>query len=194
MSNPVPTRFTYMRSLSLLLGGYLILTPLSNPASAIPLRSNLYSENIERYLVYIDSHSPRTLKKARLIAPGSHLRRYKKHSVIEIGIFNDEHNAQQEVRDLKLSGIRNTKIVLYSDTGEVTKHYYVAIPAKHKDVHRIAKELRESIGQNTKVQEKSQPYGWHVAVGPFVRQSDAKRWYRYIRKLGYGDAMIYHVK
>ena len=70
--------------------------------------------------------------------------------------------------------------------------YYVVIPGRRQDLPAIADRIIRNVGDRSLIQQRQQPLGPHVAVGPFPERSDADRWNKYIRDLGYGNARVYY--
>ena len=72
--------------------------------------------------------------------------------------------------------------------------YYVVIPGGSNDVDNIANQvirLGGGIGIANVVDERSEPLGPHVRVGPYVGRSEASRWSNYFRDFGL-DARVYY--
>lgn len=174
-----------------------------------PVRANLYSQNSELYLVYVDSSQQ--LQRVRQVEPGAYVRWYNGRSVIQSGSFSRVSNAQQRVRELASNGIRGAQIVR-ATSGQAIPYttaiapnntwnpsqlrradaYYVSIPAPSQRINNIASQIRQKIGRSDVVLARQQPRGPHVAVGPFTQRSDAEEWNKYLRQLGYGNARVYY--
>jgi len=73
-----------------------------------------------------------------------------------------------------------------------SKYYYVAIPAKSKELPLIESRIQQSVGLKTGLIARDHPQGSHVAVGPFTKQSDAEQWNNFLRHLGFGNARVYY--
>lgn len=82
---------------------------------ALPYRHDFRSNsmpirNIEpvsvRYLVYIPGQNPQTLAQVRLYQPDAFVSQYQGRTVIQIGVFANQNNAQRLARELELGGIR----------------------------------------------------------------------------------------
>ncbi|GAX38633.1 hypothetical protein [Nodularia sp. NIES-3585] len=175
-----------------------------------PLEVNQYSQNFQRYLVYVDSSNSQTLQQVRRIDPDAYIRQYQGRSVIQSGIFSQLINAENRVRELQSYGINNAQIVNFSDgqeTGFVTpgqqqtptlsnrrqeSSYYAVIPADVRELSAIANNIRQRSGQYGVVLVRQEPRGSHVAVGPFTDRTDAELWNRYLRELGYGNSRVYY--
>ena len=177
-----------------------------------PREVNLYSQNFQRYLVYVESNNSQTLQQVRLIEPEAFIRQYQGRSVIQSGIFSQRVNAENRIRELQSYGINNGRIVNYSDgreipTGSINpgqqptptlpnrrqeSSYYAVIPTNVRELPFIADNIRRTSGQYGVVLERQEPRGSHVAVGPFTTRADAELWNRYLRELGYGNARVYY--
>jgi len=179
-----------------------------NPLILQPNQPNQYSQNFQRYFVYVDSDNYQTLQRVRQIEPGAYIRQYQGRSIIQSGVFNRQSNAQQRVRQLESYGIRGARVVSFSNGQEIqtfssgsgnreysenrNNRYYVVIPGKAQDLPVIADTIIRRSGYSSLVQERQQPFGPHVAVGPFAERGDADRWNKYVRDLGFGDARVYY--
>ncbi|MBE9199381.1 hypothetical protein IQ233_09700 [Nodularia sp. LEGE 06071] len=175
-----------------------------------PIQVNQYNQNFQRYLVYVDSSNSQILQQVRRIEPTAYIRQYQGRSVIQSGIFTQLMNAENRIRELQSYGINNARIVNFSDgqeTGFVTpgqqptptipnqtqeSSYYAVIPGDVRELPFIADNIRRTSGQYGVVQERQQPLGSHVAVGPFTTRKDAELWNKYLRELGYGNARVYY--
>ncbi|MBW4646210.1 MAG: hypothetical protein KME23_25000 [Goleter apudmare HA4340-LM2] len=179
-----------------------------------PVQSSLYTQNSERYLVYVDSSQQ--LQRVRQIEPTAYVRSHNGRSVIQSGSFSKASNAQQRVRELESNGIRGAQIVSATNGQAIAyanptasnnsngnprqqgkanaNSYYVTIPAKSEQLNPIANQIRQKIGRYDIVLERQQPKGPHVAVGPFPQRSDAEEWNKYLRQMGFGDARVYYGK
>lgn len=72
------------------------------------------------------------------------------------------------------------------------KFYYVAIPAPSEELPNIESRIRQSLGRNIRVIARNHPRGPHLAVGPFVQQSEAEQWNNYLHSMGFGNARVYY--
>jgi hypothetical protein len=183
-----------------------------------PVGANQYSQNFQRYLVYVESGNSQTLEQVRRIESGAYFRQYQGRSIIQSGIFNRQSNAEQRVRELESSGVNGARIISFANGQEITttsyntttadrgnspdrgnsrgqnSQYYVAIPASSKDLPAIASRIQQNIGRSGWVLQRQQPRGPHVAVGPFAQRADAEEWNKYVRNLGFGNARVYYGK
>jgi hypothetical protein len=169
---------------------------------------NQYSQNFERYFVYVNSDDYQTLQRVRRIEPGAYIRQYRGRSIIQSGVFSRRSNAEQRVRELEYYGIRGAGVVSFSGGEEVqnfnppssrnstirTNRYYVVIPGTTQDLPEISDKIIQRTGYSSLVRERQQPRGPHVAVGPFTERSEAQRWNKYMHELGFGDARVYYSK
>ncbi|MCC5635611.1 hypothetical protein LC593_07055 [Nostoc sp. CHAB 5844] len=177
-----------------------------NPVLFQPSQPNQYSQNFERYFVYVDSDNYQTLQRVRQVEPGAYIRQYQGRSIIQSGVFNRQSNAQQRVRQLESYGIRGARVVSFANGQEIqtfnsngrgysenrNNRYYVVIPGKAQDLPGITDTIIRNVGNSSLIQERQQPFGPHVAVGPFAERGDADRWNKYMHELGFGDARVYY--
>jgi len=175
-----------------------------NPLIFQPSQPNQYSQNFERYFVYVDGDDYQTLQRVRQVEPEAYIRQYRGRSVIQSGVFNRQFNAQQRVRELESYGIRGARVVSFTNGQEIqsfnpssnstnrTNRYYVIIPGTTQDLPAISDKIIRNSGYSSLVQERQRPLGPHVAVGPFAERGDADRWNKYMRELGFGNARVYY--
>ncbi|HYW21541.1 MAG TPA: hypothetical protein VE956_20010 [Nodularia sp. (in: cyanobacteria)] len=176
-----------------------------------PVQVNQYNQNFQRYLVYVDSNNSQILQQVRRIEPGAYIRQYQGRSVIQSGIFSQQINAENRVRELQSYGINNARIINFTNGQEIgvvapgrqptptlpnqrKESYYAVIPGDVRELPFIADNIRQRSGQYNVVLERQQPRGSHVAVGPFTSRKDAELWNKYLRELGYGNARVYYGK
>ncbi|WP_242056375.1 MULTISPECIES: hypothetical protein [unclassified Nostoc] len=171
-----------------------------------PTQPNQYSQNFERYFVYVNSGNYQTLQRIRQVEPSAYIRQYRGRSIIQSGVFSRRSNAEQRVRELEDYGIRGAGVVSFSGGEEIqsfnarpsenstirTNRYYVVIPGKTQDLPEISDKIIRSSGYSSLVRERQKPLGPHVAVGPFADRSEAQRWNKYMHELGFGNARVYY--
>lgn len=182
---------------------------------------NQYSQNFQRYLVFVDNYNYQTLDRVRQIEPGAYIRQYQGRSIVQSGAFNRLSNAQERVRQLESYGIYGAQIISdgqavptspysptpsYSPTSPYTgdpgvgvyrgesSRYYVAIPASTENLPAIAERIRQNTGLSGFILQRQSPRGPHVAVGPFARRTEAEEWNNRLQNLGFGDARVYYGK
>jgi hypothetical protein len=164
---------------------------------------NQYNQNLGRYIVYVDSSNFQVLQQVRRVEPNAYIRRVQGRSVIQAGVFSRESNAQQRGRELRAFGINRVRIA-GSNEGEIpnypdgdnfgrerSKAYYVVIPADSQDFFRIEDRIRR-VEPRVSVIRRNNPRGSHIAVGPFIRRSQAEQWNSYLKDLGFGNARVYY--
>jgi hypothetical protein len=79
---------------------------LQTPAVWVPDRGNDRPiESAEKYLVLVNGSSPQLLSQVRRIESSAFIQEYQGNRVIQIGLFNDINNAQDQVDLLAAEGI-----------------------------------------------------------------------------------------
>ncbi|AUT00274.1 hypothetical protein CLI64_07680 [Nostoc sp. CENA543] len=164
-----------------------------------------YNQSFQRYSVYVESNSEWTLQQIRQnVEPSAYFRQLNGRSVIQSGVFNEQGNAQQRVRQLNAIGVYGARIVSdgqqipsnpgNGNTGNVgsKSRYYVTIPTKPQDLSIVANQVRQVTGLYGLVAEKRQPLGPHVAIGPFRQRTEAESWNNIVRDRGFGNARVYY--
>lgn len=73
---------------------------------------------------------------------------------------------------------------------EDNRGFFVVIPGRQEELNQIAIQLIELGMRPSAIQERSQPRGWHIAVGPFVDREAADTWNALFRSEGL-DARLY---
>lgn len=69
--------------------------------------------------------------------------------------------------------------------------YYVVIPAAYQDLPGISSRLIQLGTPAAQVQNRTQPLGPHVAVGPFSDRSLANQWSNFFRDAGYRSSRVH---
>jgi hypothetical protein len=174
------------------------------PSTIIQNNQIQNNQNFERYLVYVDSNNPQQLQQIRSIEPGAFYRQVQGRSIIQVGVFSKQPNALERVRELQSYGINNARVLSLNNGQEIPsanpniensrnqKYYYVAIPASERELPDIENRIRGNIRENASVMRRNQPRGSHVAVGPFLKRSQAEQWNSYLLNLGFGNARVYY--
>ncbi|MBE9004103.1 hypothetical protein IQ259_03430 [Fortiea sp. LEGE XX443] len=183
-----------------------LLYPSTENQFSQPGQPNQYSQNFERYFVYVDSDNYQALQRIRQVEPGAYIRQYQGRSIIQSGVFSRQSNAQQRVRELESVGIRGARVVSFANGQEIqnfstsssgnsearNNRYYVVIPGKVQDLPVITNKIIRNVGNSALIRERQKPFGPHVAVGPFAERGDADRWNKYMQELGFGNARVYY--
>ncbi|MBW4647792.1 MAG: hypothetical protein KME06_03700 [Kastovskya adunca ATA6-11-RM4] len=158
------------------------------PAPVTPTRStNLYR-------VYVSGNSPSLLAQVQQFEPDAFVR--SGEGVIQAGVFSDRDNAQLFARRLESQGLPTQVVAVggatLSPDSPISRErgYFVVIPASTGELPGIAERaLRLGLSRNV-VNQRQQPRGPHVAVGPFEAREQADRWSNQLRSEGM-DARVY---
>lgn len=160
---------------------------------------------LDRYLVYVNGDSPYLLQQVQMVAPTASVQQYRGQSVIQIGRFNDEATARQQIAALNTQGIRADLIV--SDERSVsnapgnasevpaevssTNRYLVVIPADRQDMATLTEQVLRLGIQQAAIQQKSAPLGPHVQIGPYADRNQAEMVSHYLRQSGMDAIVVY---
>ncbi|MBV6622879.1 MAG: SPOR domain-containing protein [Rivularia sp. (in: Bacteria)] len=178
-----------------------------------PFSSN--NQNYVSYLVVVDNLYSGYLQQVRSVASDAFIPP-QRTSVIQVGSFNRQDNAQQMAQELQGRGF-NPRIESQNPITEIPnfpndpnypnyparrrnnnqrkKYYYVAIPGKPKKLSQIENKIRQSaVGSSLYYQRRKSPRGHHIAVGPFSEHLEAEQWNYYLRSLGLSNARVYYGK
>jgi hypothetical protein len=209
------SHFTSLPILSLLISGSWMFVCEYSPVQAQIPNNSQYNQNFDRYFVYVDSSNLQLLQQVRQIEPNAYIRNYNGRKVIQSGVFNEQFNAQQRVKELEFNNIAGARIV-NSENIELTPNYsvyntqnytnnyqqekrdsyYVVIPSNVNNLRSLGTAIRQkiSININVNVFMRTQPLGAHIAVGPFSDRLEAEQSNSYLKNLGYGNARVYYGK
>lgn len=133
------------------------------------------------------------LSQVKRIEPQAFIR--ERERTIQVGVFSQENNAQQQVQILERQGLR-ARVVPVNGTrrtgGDNPIHsgYFVVIPGSRSNLAEMVAKVREAGISDVSVQEREAPRGPHVAVGPFGDRHEADRWSSTLRSTGM-DARVY---
>lgn len=197
------SHFTSLPILFLLISGSWMFVCEYSPVQAQIPNNSQYNQNFDRYFVYVDSSNLQILQQVRQIEPNAYIRNYNGRKVIQSGVFNEQFNAQQRVKELEFNNIAGARIV-NSENIELTPNYqqekrdsyYVVIPSNVNNLRSLGTAIRQkiSININVNVFMRTQPLGAHIAVGPFSDRLEAEQSNSYLKNLGYGNARVYYGK
>jgi len=197
------SHFTSLPILFLLISGSWMFVCEYSPVQAQIPNNSQYNQNFDRYFVYVDSSNLQILQQVRQIEPNAYIRNYNGRKVIQSGVFNEQFNAQQRVKELEFNNIAGARIV-NSENIELTPNYqqekrdsyYVVIPSNVNNLRSLVTAIRQkiSINSNVNVFMRTQPLGAHIAVGPFSDRLEAEQSNSYLKNLGYGNARVYYGK
>ncbi|MEL6457780.1 MAG: SPOR domain-containing protein [Cyanobacteria bacterium J06636_27] len=171
--------------------------------------NSTYSAN-GSYFVVVDNFYSGYLQQVRSVAPDAFIPP-QRPSVIQVGSFNRLNNAQQMAQELQRRGFnpriesQNSGIGTPSDLNnpyfdepsktQNKRNYYVVIPQRRKKLSQTETKIRQSLGgNNIGVAARKSPRGYHVAVGPFTKRSQAEQWKYYLRSLGLSNGRVYYGK
>jgi len=163
------------------------------------------SQSFDRYMVYVDSNNFQTLEQVRQVEPTAFVRQFQRRYIIQAGVFSNPTNAQRRIRQLASYGVNNTRIFSPNQRREipnddaigggnqrVPRYYYVAIPSNAEDVTQIANRIQQETGFYRGINASNNGRGYYVAVGPFARRADARKWNNYLHDIGFGNARIHY--
>jgi hypothetical protein len=197
------SHFSSLPILFLLISGSWMFVCEYSPVQAQIPNNSQYNQNFDRYFVYVDSSNLQILQQVRQIEPNAYIRNYNGRKVIQSGVFNEQFNAQQRVKELEFNNIAGARIV-NSENIELTPNYqqekrdsyYVVIPSNVNNLRSLGTAIRQkiSININVNVFMRTQPLGAHIAVGPFSDRLEAEQSNSYLKNLGYGNARVYYGK
>ncbi|MEA5576012.1 hypothetical protein [Anabaena sp. UHCC 0451] len=180
-----------------------------------------YGQNLERYVVYVNSDNNQVLQRVRQIESSAYIRQFNGRNIIQSGVFSKPSHAQQRIRELESNGIRGAGILNFSNPEQISyysareipystgdnfrtvspsvqreqaKSYYVIIPTSINNLRYLGQEIQQKIARNTNVFLRTQPRGAHIAVGGFKDRSEAEQWNNYLKNLGYSNARVYYGK
>ena len=77
------------------------------------------------------------------------------------------------------------------DNRDFSGYYFVIVPGRFNDLTAIANQLQQLGAQPGTFFQRSQPYGPHIAMGPFPDRGAAEEWNRYLRDYGL-DARVFY--
>lgn len=167
----------------------------SNSKPNPPVTSNT-SNTSALYRVDVDGDTQWMLAKVKTLEPQAFIR--KEDKVIQAGLFREEENAQNLVRQLERQGFRARTIAVDktalafnpSSKSPQLRGYFVSIPSSRRNLSTVTDKVSRSGLERSIVRSKRTPRGLHVAVGPFGSWTEANRWNSYFRSEGL-DARIY---
>lgn len=176
-------------------------TPLPPPPNSMPPPPPPSREGsaLEHYLVYVRGGRPGLLSQVRQVEPDAFVRTYNGESVIQAGVFLEERFARSRVQALEARGI-NARLGRIDLNGGIPslvsagseKGYFTIIPGDRAELNRIASQIRPLVSPGVEVSIRDEPYGPHVAIGPFERRSRARSLSRQLQQAGFGRSRVHY--
>lgn len=74
----------------------------------------------------------------------------------------------------------------------VSAPYYVVIPTSRNDLPNVSSRVIQLGAPADRVQQRTEPFGPNVAVGPFSDRGLAQQWSNYFRDAGYGSSRVHY--
>lgn len=150
----------------------------------------------ETFLVYVNGSSPLMLDQVKRVEPTAFRKQHDGRTVIQAGQFYNRANAQRRAEELQSQGIR-AEVAQASGAGgrqsQSVKGYYVVIPAGDRTILLIRDQVtRLADGLQVKIDKRDEPYGQHLAVGPFASYDAARNWTRYLKEFDINNARVYY--
>ncbi len=171
-----------------------------------------------RYMVFVNGNSPMLLDQVKRVEPGAFLRSLNGSTIIQAGRFGQVTNARLRISELESMGIGAriaevpgeaspgmtpppTTSVPVAPVGAApsglempmadgSKGYFVVIPGSDQELSGIAAQISQ-MGLSTGVRQSNNPYGPHIAVGPFGQRDAAVSWQRYLNSNGMKNARVF---
>ncbi|MCT7977420.1 hypothetical protein [Laspinema olomoucense] len=171
------------------------LPPAPPPLPALP--------SSKRYVVYIPTNNPVVLAQVQLIEPEAFIKEWDGKAVIQAGMFLNNSNAYRRARELELLvGIRSAiatiepispaiaTAVSPGDPLGISNPYFVVIPGNANDFSRITTQLTTAGIAFQEISVRTDPFGPHLAIGPYPNRITAQQESGYIRNFGI-DARVH---
>lgn len=165
----------------------------------------------QQYLVFVNSGSSFLLQQVQQVEPSASFQMLGGQSVIQVGTFPDEMSARQKAELLRMRGI-NAEVTAMSPPASYpaptavapsmgypaapggmmspNSPYYVVVPGNPEQLFQLTnKAIQMGIRPET-IQQRMQPLGPHVAIGPFPSYPEAKDVTNYLKRGGM-NARVY---
>ncbi len=172
-----------------------------------------------RYMVFVNGNSPMLLDQVKRVEPGAFLRSLNGSTIIQAGRFAQVANARVRISELESMGIGARIAQVPGDSGpgmappppstsapvapagaapsgleapmaDGSKGYFVVIPGTEAELSSVANQISQ-MGLGSGVRQGNNPYGPHIAVGPFGKRDAAESWQRYLRSNGLKNARVF---
>lgn len=182
--------------------------PPSTIPSLIPSPPSTTPQQVYRVEV-AGYNDPFLLSQVQSVVPDAFMR--ASDGTIQVGSFRDRFNAQQQADTLASQGIRanvvTANVNLYPSSavtsvgtlsggkvapsslnggeGDRNGRFFVVIPVTNAERLDMMTQEALALGlQPNVIQERSQPLGLHLAIGPFASRSTAEAWNTRLRSQG----------
>lgn len=151
-----------------------LVPPSLNNTSSSTTTNNAVSS---QYRVEVNTTDSTTLAMVKQVEPNA----FVKGDRIQAGIFSQRDNAEILRSNLQNNGINANVVPVNSSSspslamgsGIEERGYFVAIPVNQERSASVIRQLQQSGINNSLIQERTEPRGRHIAVGPFVNRQEA---------------------
>jgi hypothetical protein len=155
-----------------------------------------------RYLVYTTPATDRRLAQVRRFVPNASFGDLSGDLVIQTGLFESEAEASDQLIALASQGIAAEILQVQvnpprratlpeADEIDTDRAYYVIVPGDVAELNELAESLRSLLGETT-IAILDQPYGTHIAIGPFEVRDDAQLVESLLRDRDVSNARVYY--
>lgn len=177
----------------------------NRPQSSTVNRFEVADQNLDRtirYLVYTTPATDRRLAQVRRFVPNASFGDLSGDLVIQVGLFESEADASNQVITLASQGIAAEILQVQvnpprratlpeAEQIDADRAYYVIIPGDVAELNGLASSLRSLLGETT-IAILDQPYGTHIAIGPFEVRDDAQLVESLLRDRDVSNARVYY--
>ncbi len=166
-------------------------TPSGLPAA--PPATQPGAQLTQRYLVYVNGNSPYLLQQVQRLESQAFVHAFRGQSVIQVGLFEAESNARQQVDQLARQGIgaEVARVQVQQSLGQIgDRGYIVVVPSAQAEFSSLSQQITRLGVSPQAIQPKLAPISPHLQIGPYRDRQDAETINHLLRQSGL-DARIY---
>jgi cell division protein FtsN len=143
----------------------------------------------KQYLVIVNGNSSYLLQQVQRVEASAAVQPRNGQDVIRVGIYRSTADAREIVAALSLQGIQAN--VTVAPTADSSDRYLVVIPGNAAELPKLAAQLAQSGVPATAIQQKTRPFGAHLAIGPFSSRGSAEEFNRQLQRSGWDSRVFY---
>lgn len=160
----------------------------TSPSSSTPVNNSPPSLSLSRgYRVEVSGADTYSLYLVRQVVPTAFIR--PGEGTIQAGLFVEEKNARDMVKQLQSRGLMANVITLESSSN--LSGYSVVIPTDSNHASSLIQKVKQTGLTNSTIMTRESPRGFHVSIGPFQTRAEAESYNYLLRSQGIDSRVFF---
>ncbi|HEY9909675.1 MAG TPA: hypothetical protein V6D18_18950 [Thermosynechococcaceae cyanobacterium] len=152
--------------------------------------ASLQAAPVQRYAVVVNGNSSYLLELVQKVAPEAKLQQHQGHQVIQVGEFESQSAAQQQVTALDQQGIRS-QVFSEAELNQNISRYVVIVPGSQAELASLTQQAVRLGVRSEAIQSRDRPLGTHLEIGSFVDRGEAEAVSRSLRGGGLDARVVF---